>query len=130
MARSRPSLCPWKGFRKLSDERLRRSAESTSVWKERQSADYLELHAQISAILFRYDPVGINFESNTDEYEPEAQTILARLNEANDSVDVRRIADEEFNPWFSGTPHNVESLDAAADEIWTLWVSSQLRKFN
>lgn len=58
--------------------------EPTSEWQARQSAACLELHAQISPILFRHDPMGISFESNTDKYDPEARTIQARLREARD----------------------------------------------
>jgi hypothetical protein len=36
-----------------------------------------------SELLFRHDPVGINFEVNTDEYEPKAGTILPRLHACN-----------------------------------------------
>ena len=37
---------------------------------------YRQLLGEISAILFRHDPMRINFEVNTDEYDAEAGTIL------------------------------------------------------
>jgi hypothetical protein len=43
------------------------------------SGTYKRLFTEVSAILFRHDPIGINFEGNTDEYDPEAGTILPRL---------------------------------------------------
>ena len=101
--------------------------ESTSLWKERQGAAYLALHAEISAVLFRHDPVGVNFESNTDEYETEAQWILVRPSEASGAVDVRRTAGEVFDHWFTGVRPNTGSLNAAADEIWGIWTSSPMR---
>jgi len=44
-------------------------------WKPAQAAAPA-LFAAITAVLFRHDPIGINFEINTDEYDPEAGTIL------------------------------------------------------
>jgi len=46
--------------------------------------------------------MGINFETNTDEYEPEVRTILPRLKEANSEDDLTRIIHEEFIRWFNG----------------------------
>ena len=43
---------------------------------------YGKLFAAISEVLFEADPVGINFEINPDEYEPEAGTIIPRLSSA------------------------------------------------
>src|SRR5438552_13976949 len=40
---------------------------------------YRNLYDATIALLFRHDPVGINFEDNTDEYAPEAGTILPKL---------------------------------------------------
>ena len=36
------------------------------------------LWLEVSAILFHHDPIGINFETNSDEYDAEAQTIVLR----------------------------------------------------
>jgi hypothetical protein len=47
--------------------------------RKRLKQEYGELFDQTSAILFRHDPIGINFEDNTGEYDPEAGTILPRL---------------------------------------------------
>ncbi len=46
-----------------------------------------DLVADLIAILFRRDPIGINFGENTDEYRPEAETIAIRLPEAGDEHD-------------------------------------------
>ena len=79
------------------------------------------LVAQVEALLFRHDPIGINFEDNTDEYLAEAQTIVMRLPEASSADDVRGIAHEEFVRWFdaqiAGPP---ERYSAIAEEIWAL----------
>lgn len=58
------------------------------------------LVAEVSAILFESDPIGINFTENTDEYDSEAETILLRLGDAQGPEDVQRIAHEEFVRWF------------------------------
>ena len=42
--------------------------------RKRLSSSYKQLLNEVSAILFRHDPIGINFEYNTDEYDPEAGT--------------------------------------------------------
>ena len=83
---------------------------------------YGELFASISEALFRADPARINFEINTDEYEPEAATIIARLSSAQSAEDVQAVVYEEFCRWFdpiTGGPK--EKYAAVATEIWTLW---------
>jgi hypothetical protein len=73
----------------------------------------------LSKILFTEDPVGINFETNTDEYEPEVGTIIARLGECRSVDDMRRIVHEEFVKWFdvvtAGPPENYQIV---AKRIW------------
>jgi len=80
-----------------------------------------DLVAKIEALLFRHDPIGINFEDNTDEYRAEAQTITIRLPDATSADDVRRITHQEFVRWFdpqvAGPP---ERYTAIAAEIWEL----------
>jgi hypothetical protein len=75
-------------MRQLAEER-RRLAESHGP-----------LLAEVSAVLFRHDPIGINFEDNTDEYEAEASTILKRMGAATSPTEARRIVHEEFVRWF------------------------------
>jgi hypothetical protein len=62
---------------------------------------YKQLLEEISAILFRYDPIEINFEDNTDEYEAEAGTILPRLRADMTADEATSIVHEEFVRWFS-----------------------------
>ena len=52
---------------------------------------YAQQHADLSAILFRRDPVGLNVEENRDEYDPEARTILPRLAGCRSAEGVRRL---------------------------------------
>ena len=76
----------------------------------------------LEQLLFRHDPIGINFEDNTDEYRAEAETITLRLPDSSGVEDVQRIVHEEFVHWFdeklAGPP---ERYAALAGEIWDLW---------
>jgi hypothetical protein len=82
--------------------------------------EYGRLYSRVAAILFEEDPVGINLDDNTDEYEPEADTILPRLKFCRTAQDVRTVVHEEFVHWFSsdiaGRP---ERYERAARRIWS-----------
>ncbi|MBL0160609.1 MAG: hypothetical protein IPP47_26530 [Bryobacterales bacterium] len=70
--------------------------------RKRLSGCYRQLFDEISAILFRHDPIGINFEDNTDEYDQEAGTILSRVRSASTVEESTSIVHEEFIRWFDG----------------------------
>lgn len=94
--------------------------------KKHLSGEYQRLLAAVSAVLFRCDPVGINFEENGDEYDPEAETILPRLRECHSVADVSRIVREEFVRWFDeDLAGGEERYEEVAREIWTLWRDHQ-----
>ena len=82
--------------------------------------------AWLEAVLFEADPIGLDFEDNTDEYRSEAQTILLRLHEAASKEGVRRIVHEEFVAWFddrmAGPPERYEQI---ARTIWLRFDPSQ-----
>lgn len=53
-----------------------RTREQILENRRRLRAEYGELFDSMAALLFRHDPIGINFDGeNTDEYEPEVETI-------------------------------------------------------
>lgn len=81
---------------------------------------YPELFRQASELLYRIDPMGINFGTNTDEYEPEVGTILPRLVRAPDPASARQVVHEEFEHWFGNVEAARPALDEAAEELWTL----------
>ncbi len=84
--------------------------------------EYGPLFASISAALFEADPIGINFEENTDEYDPEAGTIIPRLGSATSADDVQTIVHEEFSRWFSPVDAGPRDKYAAVSaEIWKRW---------
>ena len=87
--------------------------------------EYGALFASISAALFEADPVGINFEENTDEYDAEAGTIIPRLGSAKSSEDVQTIVYEEFCRWFGPiTAPPREKYASVSVKIWELWCAS------
>jgi hypothetical protein len=85
---------------------------------------YANLFNEASAVLFRHDPIGINFEDNTDEYDPEAGSILPRLSRCHSSTDARRVVFEEFCKWFGPeTAGDEMRYEAIAAELWMLWLA-------
>ena len=86
---------------------------------------YENLYKDIESILFKHDLTGINFEFNTDEYDPEVGTILPRLKEAKNIEDVSNIIYEEFERWFGVElieKKNNEKYTSMATDIWKAWV--------
>ena len=82
-------------------------------------AKFGALRADVLALLFKADPVGINFETNTDEYEAEADTILPRLSSCANAADVEKVVHEEFTRWFDpDTAGPPERYRAVAKQIW------------
>ena len=95
--------------------------------RRRLKAEYGELFDVVSSLLFRHDPVGINFQTNTDEYDPEVGTILPRLRTCKTAIDAKRVVHEEFVRWFgrdiAGPEQNYSKI---AEEIWQIWKKSNL----
>jgi hypothetical protein len=90
--------------------------------KRRLRWEYGKLSDAVAALLFQYDPVGINFEVNPDEYETETRTILPRLRDCQSVDDVRRVIYEEFVRWFAGSAGSEEHYAQVANEVWRLWL--------
>lgn len=83
----------------------------------------------ISNVLFQADPIGINFRSNTDEYDPETRTIISRLKTANTAQDVQAIVHEEFDNWFGAdTAGSQQQYEAVSLKIWELWNEFQQKQ--
>ena len=82
-----------------------------------------ELVESISALLFRHDPIDINYDSNTDEYDPEAATIVMRLLDVSQLTHNRvlEVVHEEFMRWFSlANAGPIESYEEIAREVASL----------
>lgn len=87
-----------------------------------QTATQRDLVAEVSKILFEADPVGINFEDNTDKYDSEAETIVIGLPKTSSSDDVHGLIYEVFVQWFDPvTAGSREKYAAPAAAIWNLW---------
>jgi hypothetical protein len=90
--------------------------------RRRVRTEYGALFDSMAALLYRHDPIGINFEHNTDEYELEAETILPRLRGCRSADDVLQVIHAEFVHWFdSGTAGPPERYKEIASEAWQLW---------
>jgi hypothetical protein len=107
--------------------RILRTKEEIETENRRLRDEYGALFDDVAAILFRYDPMGVNFDDNTDEYEPEARTILPRLKTCHSPQDVLTVVHEEFERWSDpeiAGPR--EAYAKIAEEVWTLWRKSPL----
>jgi hypothetical protein len=83
---------------------------------------YGALFDNVSALLFRHDPIGINYITNTDEYDPEARTILPRLSTCRSEDDVLKVVIEEFHHWFGeDIREDKANYQQIAVEIWDIW---------
>ena len=90
--------------------------------RKKLSVSYQQLLNEISSILFHHDPIGINFEDNTDEYDAEAGTILPRLRRDLSAEQTTAIVHEEFVRWFEPeTAGPREGYAAVAAEILTAY---------
>lgn len=90
--------------------------------RRRLRAEYKALYDAVSEILFRHDPIGINFGHNTDEYEPEVDTILPRLTQARSSLELRCVIYEEFVRWFGGDTVGVEAhYEEVSQDVWRVY---------
>ena len=99
------------------------SFELRSAKRDALKRQYGKLFAAISQALFEADPIGINFEINNDEYEPEVGTIIPRLSSAQSAEDVQTIVYEEFCSWFDPVDTGPRKKYAAVSaKIWMLWL--------
>lgn len=84
---------------------------------------YLQLFAKVADIFFRHDPIGINFDTNTDEYHPEVGTVLAKLPHSTTKEEAQKMVHGEFQRWF--TPDLAGPLERyrlLTDELWAHWL--------
>jgi hypothetical protein len=92
--------------------------------REQLKKENLNLYTKIEKILFEHDLMGVNFTDNTDEYDPEVDTIIPRLRTATSANDVTVIIKEEFCTWFGDdiAKHiaTVKYNDMAKD-VWLAW---------
>lgn len=106
----------------VPSERIQDEVRAAKRSRLTQTATRRDLVDAISAVLFKADPVGINFDTNTDEYDAEAETIVIALPRAAGPGDVRSLTHGAFVQWFDAeTAGPIERYTAVANEIWSLW---------
>jgi len=107
-----------------------RTREQILEERRHLKAEYGTLFDAVSALLFRHDPIGIAFDNeNTDEYDPETDTILPRLRNCESPSDVQRVVHDEFVRWFdAGNSGPAERYALIASEIWELCRSRRNRR--
>ena len=98
-------------------------------WQAEQEKIYRQnpkLFDGVSAILFKADPMGINYKDNTDEYNPEATLIIARLGDCSSPNDLAQVLlevfTENFDSHMAGKDPN--AYLGIAKQIWALWKKS------
>jgi len=96
--------------------------------RKRLSSSCKLLLNEVSAILFRHDPIGISFEDNIDEYDPEAGTILPRLRSGLSAEETTVIVHEELFRWFeretAGSPERYSAIAAEILMAYQKWSHS------
>jgi hypothetical protein len=98
-----------------------RTREQIQETRRQLREEYRKLYDSLLALLFRADPIGINFEDNTGEYAPEVGTILPRLKSCKSADDVLQVVHEEFVRWFGPeTAGSREHYRKIAGEVWKL----------
>ena len=134
-------VCPcddWEDVQELirltpSDVFLEVSHRTADGWNDLYAevaaavAPHIDIVERISALLFRHDPMNINYETNTDEYDPEAKTIVLRLLDVSDftTARVHRIVHEEFRWWFSALEAGpFEHYEQIAHEVTQIAVAA------
>ncbi len=87
---------------------------------------YLKLYSDLRKCFFEHDPIGINFGSNTDEYDPEVGTIIPRLAKCGSQADVLEVVHQEFVKWFGSDIAGGKSrYEEIATDVWNLWDKTQ-----
>lgn len=106
----------------MKDAELERLREE----RRRMKNEYSGLYEKVEALLFRHDPIGINFEENTDEYELETSLLRPRLRACRSAADVTRMVHKVFEECFGYIEARAESLyEPIGAEIWALWIAFQ-----
>ena len=87
---------------------------------------YRQLFETVSEILFRHDPMHLSSDDNPGEYDPEAGTILPRLQTCTSAAEARRLIHREFSRWFDTDSVGLEeTYEPIAQEVWTAWEKFQ-----
>ena len=95
--------------------------------RRKLKAWYKKLYEELTKCLFDHDPIHINYEFNTDEYEPEVGTILPRLRTCKSEEEILDVVHEEFVYWFgASTAGTKKAYEKIARDIWKLWLENEI----
>lgn len=97
--------------------------------RKKELEEFEMLKNSITEILAKYDPIGIVYESNPDEYNLEAKTILRKLDRCNSIEETTNMVYQDFKSWFGTAEIGEKSrYEKLSEEIWNLWNSSKIYK--
>ena len=97
--------------------------EKANVDRERVRQSNPQFFDAVSRAMFEHDPIGLNFTTNTDEYEAEAGTVIPRLDSRESASDVVTVLHEEFTSWFGEMTAGDRTLyTELGEDIWALHV--------
>ena len=101
------------------------SLNEARVAREVLKTAYRDAFMRLAQILFEEDPIGINFEDNTDEYDAEAGTILPKLRHCETVEQIQGLLHSEFVRWFdidtAGPPDRYRSAAERIRAEMVLW---------
>jgi hypothetical protein len=98
-------------------DRINRARAARSAVQARDPSFF----AAVSKAMFERDPIGINFTDNTDEYDPEAGTVIPRLAACRSTEEVAQVLLEEFQSWFGAeTAGDLPGYRTLAADLWLL----------
>lgn len=97
---------------------------ATPTLSDKEREEMTPVIRNVSAILFECDPMCLNFGSNSDEYDPEAVTIISMLKYKENVDDAIEAIVDTFRHWF-----DEDLSDYKADSKFTcmaqrIWVAS------
>jgi len=106
-------------------------SETATIWStdaflqtEPEAQRRPKIFSDLALLFLVYDPVGINFYFNTDEYVPEVRTVLPRLDVVNTAAEIPGIIREEFIWWFGeDMARPIDRFERLGDKVSLLWAS-------
>jgi len=89
------------GTLSLDGKTALRTIEPDRLPDSRDLRAYGSLFAEISRIFYAYDPIGIGYHGNLDEYEPEAHDLIMQLQARGGQLDFAKTCRQVIAKWFT-----------------------------
>ena len=74
------------------------SREEIQKTRRQLKERYAGLYDEILEILFKHDPMELDYQTNSDEYDPEVMAVLPRLHEARSAEHVEEDTGRRIHP--------------------------------